>query len=388
MKGSTLALALAGGSLIACEAFAPSLGGKACASLAPKAALSARPLRTGVAPLRMGSLDDVDDGSRNSKGVDASGKQVMPSLEQMDTEFVDATGGFDGGDGQVGVVGDGSNAMDSFDSRDVGGADAFLSSISDKKAPSGNVADAIGGPGKVSGATKTGRVDKRFNAWGSDGPDITEELKAAGLVEYDKLTGEDIRKVERQQYNNWFQQRAVYAKEKAQREYMNEMAGDAEMRTTDDYKDFLMSGRASDELTDKDKENMIFATGARGIENKEALIKTDWKPCAAGSRIDGEFEMRGSSMLTIPIEPNSMVTEQFIARFTDDTDMSCFVVAKNGYDLGSEWVQGEIPRRGNSFELIVRHEPQGATYAAPKVATLVVDQEDGWKWTYKIIAST
>jgi hypothetical protein len=28
----------------------------------------------------------------------------------------------------------------------------------------------------------------------------------------------------------------VYAKEKAQREYMNEMAGDGEMRTTDDYK--------------------------------------------------------------------------------------------------------------------------------------------------------
>jgi hypothetical protein len=47
-----------------------------------------------------------------------------------------------------------------------------------------SVADAIGGPGKVSGATKTGRVDKRFNAWGSDAPDITEELKEAGLVEY------------------------------------------------------------------------------------------------------------------------------------------------------------------------------------------------------------
>ena len=70
------------------------------------------------------------------------------------------------------------------------------------------MADAIGGPGKVSGATKTGRVDKRFNAWGSDAPDITEELKEAGMVEYDKLTGEDIRKVQRQQFNNWFQQRA------------------------------------------------------------------------------------------------------------------------------------------------------------------------------------
>ena len=74
-----------------------------------------------------------------------------------------------------------------------------------------SVADAIGGPGKVSGATKTGRVDKRFNAWGSDAPDITEELKAQGLVEYDKLTGEDIRKVQRQQFNNWFQQRAGVA---------------------------------------------------------------------------------------------------------------------------------------------------------------------------------
>jgi hypothetical protein len=29
---------------------------------------------------------------------------------------------------------------------------------------------------------------------------------------------------------------SVYAKEKAQRDYMNEMAGDDEQRTTDDYK--------------------------------------------------------------------------------------------------------------------------------------------------------
>lgn len=54
----------------------------------------------------------------------------MPTLEQMDSEFVDAEGGFDGGDGQVGVVGDGSNAMDSFDERDVGGIDAAMFSLS------------------------------------------------------------------------------------------------------------------------------------------------------------------------------------------------------------------------------------------------------------------
>ena len=42
--------------------------------------------------------------------------------------------------------------------------------------------------------------------------------------------------------------------------------------------EFLMSGKSSTELTEKDKENMIFATGARGIENKEALIKTVRSP--------------------------------------------------------------------------------------------------------------
>ena len=87
--------------------------------------------------LSLSLLSSLFASNRNFQGVDANGKQVMPSLEQMDSEFVDATGGFDGGDGQVGVVGDGSNAMDAFDNRDVGGADAFLSSISDKDGPSG-----------------------------------------------------------------------------------------------------------------------------------------------------------------------------------------------------------------------------------------------------------
>jgi hypothetical protein len=50
-----------------------------------------------------------------------------------------------------------------------------------------------------------------------------------------------------------------------------------------------MSGKASDELTEKDKENMIFATGARGIENKEALIKTVRSAAHPHSIQCGEF---------------------------------------------------------------------------------------------------
>lgn len=47
-------------------------------------------------------------------------------------------------------------------------------------------ADAVGGVGKISGGTKDGRVDKRWNAWGSDMADITEELKQQGMVQYGK----------------------------------------------------------------------------------------------------------------------------------------------------------------------------------------------------------
>ena len=63
-------------------------------------------------------------------------------------QFKDAEGGFDGGDGQVGVVGDGSNAMEEFDQRGI-------------------VDNTVGGRGKVSGASKTNRIDKRWSQWGS-----------------------------------------------------------------------------------------------------------------------------------------------------------------------------------------------------------------------------
>jgi hypothetical protein len=38
-------------------------------------------------------------------------------------------------------------------------------------------------------------------------------------------------------------------------------------------------------------------------------------------------------------------------------------------------------------EFTVRYNPSGPL-AAPVVATLVIDQEDNWKWTYKITGRT
>ena len=80
---------------------------------------------------------------------------------------------------QVGVVGDGSTAMENFDNREV------ISS-----APSGPAA-GIGGreegtAGKF-GASGGNRVDKRWNAWGSDSTDNTfkDRLKEEGVVDID-----------------------------------------------------------------------------------------------------------------------------------------------------------------------------------------------------------
>jgi hypothetical protein len=39
---------------------------------------------------------------------------------------------------------------------------------------------------------------------------------------------------------------------------------------------------------------------------------------------------------------------------------------QNGYDLGDEWVQGSLPRRGTPVEFVVRFNPSGPI-AQPKV---------------------
>ena len=38
-------------------------------------------------------------------------------------------------------------------------------------------------------------------------------------------------------------------------------------------------------------------------------------------------------------------------------------------------------------EFTIRYNPSGPV-AEPQIATLVIDQEDNWKWTYKISGRT
>jgi hypothetical protein len=308
------------------------------------------------------------------EGKDQDGKQVMPSFEEYLEQFKDAEGGFDGGDGQVGVVGDGSNAMEEFDQRGI-------------------VDNTVGGRGQVSGASKTNRIDKRWGQWGSDDLNVTQELKEQGMVQYDVLTGEDLRKVQRQQYENWFKQQKVWQQERAMRDQMEALDGKRRQgaaggQATTDYQSLLNSGLKSDSLTNEELENVIFATGAKGFDNTEILRKKDWGPVQPMRKrqhvVDGSYQIKGEGLVSVMLEPNSMVAEEYIARFTPDTPPE-FVVATTSYDLGGREATGQLPRRGTPFEFTVRFSPKERV-GPPKKATLVVDTID-WKWTYEIVGS-
>jgi len=317
----------------------------------------------------MSYLDDLSS-KKNLQGKDESGKQVMPSYEEYLKTYQDALSGFDGGDGQVGVVGDGSNAMEEFDKR--GFAD-----------------NAIGGRGKVSGASKTNRIDKRWSQWGADDLNIKEELKAQGMVEIDVLTGEDMKKVQRQQYENWLRQQTVWQQERAQRDRMEMLDGKRRQgavggRASDDYKDLLTRGARGEA---PDIEGGV-TTGARTFSHAAAAEQKTWPPVSPyrkrQQQPDAQFHIRGAGAVSVVVEPNSMVVEDFVARFTPDTPPD-FLVAAGAQGRGAREVQGQLPRRGTPFELVVRCSPANKV-AADKRATLVVETGD-WKWTYLIVAS-
>ena len=90
---------------------------------------------------------------------------------------------------------------------------------------------------------------------------------------------QDYNFAKRQQMENWANQQKQWQQERAMRDSQAQMEGIARQKNTDDYKDFLMSGRSNDDMTASDMENVIFATGAQGYDNSELLKKSDWKPC-------------------------------------------------------------------------------------------------------------
>ena len=146
----------------AVEGFTPGLRTPAIPFLrkGPVCTQALRP-RSLIVP-RMGYFDDLAKQEQDRAALDGKGNQIMPDSDY--TGFVDAEDGFDGGDGQVGVVGDGSNAMEQFDNREV-----FLASDSMGRPAAGVGSREEGTAGKY-GASGGDRIDKRWNAWGTGLP--------------------------------------------------------------------------------------------------------------------------------------------------------------------------------------------------------------------------
>jgi len=270
----------------------------------------------------MGYLNDVpqsagapEDDARSiaekaSVAFRTSAGAVMPDKSYVG--FVDSKDGFDGGDGQMGVVGDGQLAMEHFDTREV--------LLRDGSGPQTSVQVSLhSGQKPILPLAMKGKTGEMRTG--------TEEPTT------DKGT-----KVQRQLYENWGQQQRQRTVERGTRAQMEAVASGAV------YKSAGHVGGS---------ENVLPGGCTSAILDK--LLSA---PVEAG-KVDGQLEIKGRGLVSILVETNSMVSEHFCARFTEDSGRP-FVVAEDSHTVGGRSVAGLLPRRGTDKELVVRFDPDGA----------------------------
>lgn len=237
---------------------------------------------------------------------------------------------FDGGDGQTGVVGDGTNNMETFDERSV-----------------------------VKGSTYvTESKSRQRNAWGSGSTGYADKLKEQGMVDID-LKGTDRMQVRRQQLENYANQMNLKRAQDAAINQLELAEGKKQVRSAADYKDALMAGNQEEE-----KWNVY-------RPEKTAAEDVDFGPVEAG-RIRQEFEINGKGDIKIDQRNIVMTYQPFRAAFVPGTSGAWVVRPQSG----------ELERRGGEpTPLTVMFRPEVA--GTSEDAYLVVDTEE-FKHTYKI----
>lgn len=341
-----------------------------------KPTCSARACR--VQPVRM-TADENDDGEQKvyyasevTEGNEKTtfnkelGEQPLPedtTAGESDrygpvdySGFIDGEG-FDGGDGQVGCVGDGSNAMQEFDNKAVGLA-------ADMKA-------------KLKSSTMvTESKTRQRNAWGATNTGYADKLKEEGMVKIN-LQGEDISKIRRQQFENWRNQQEITSKQRAD---INEMERVTAKSKQDDTSNKWKRGKASyfDELNKQQEEgkdedwNKYSAPVTSGKKDG-----TEWEETGLTGNEKIEDTVQCVSMnsrpghATIQVKNTVMTFEPFHCTFVGDTQ---------GFKVSP--VEGTLERRGGDVtELEVSYKGNGP--GDNRIGTLVVETEED-KWVYKI----
>ncbi|CAM9126765.1 unnamed protein product, partial [Ectocarpus sp. 12 AP-2014] len=348
----------------------------------PLRALTSRPSCSTSAyrarPTRMTAEDDevepkvyyaseVTDGNKKTTFNREMGEQPLPEntaatrsdrYGPADYEgFVDSEG-FDGGDGQVGVVGDGGNAMEQFDQSAVGRAQDMKAKV------------------KASTMVQESKARQR-NAWGGGSTGYADELKEQGMVSYN-AAGEDTSKVRRQQYENYRNQQEITRRQRADNGVMEAMTGTGTIE--DNTSKWKRGGRSSyfDNINAAPEEavdqswNKYSAPVASGMKDG-----TEWgeTTLTGNEKVEDTVQCISTSgrpgHATLNVKSTVMTFEPFHCTFVGDA---------RGFKVTPE--EGTLNRRGGDpQELDVSYMGNGP--GDNRIGTLVVETEED-KWIYKV----
>lgn len=340
------------------------VGGGSTASL--RGRLVGAPKRQAV-KTRVSYLSEVEDESKKKKWWDnedpdreESNPRDHSGVGEVDSNygpkdyvgFVDAEG-FDGGDGQVGVVGDGKNHMEEFD---------YSEAVEKRRK------NAVGG--------SESKTMKAKVAWGQT-TGYADELKKRGMVEYDEY-GEDKLAQRRQQLENFKGQQEVRMQKDAQMSQLAELQGKK-------YQPL----RHGSYLASMDSRNQVVSTA--GVKVDPSLAHAfekdehghDIHVVEGGSFKAGEITdtIRVSAMLngrggTSIFQKND---------FTTYDDFKAGFVAGSSSTISVSPTSGTLNRRsGEPQEFIIKFQPQ--SYEESYEATLVIETDEA-KWTYPIFGT-
>lgn len=249
--------------------------------------------------------------------------------------FIDAEG-FDGGDGQVGVVGDGKNHMEEFD----------MSAEASRGIKGGRKLNQMGGSESKLNAK---------NAWGQT-TGYADELKKRGMVEYDEY-GEDKLQRRRQQLENWRNQAELRLKKDHQMSELAALQGK-------EYRGLGKEGHYLSQFEKKTVEVVQAPVDAAAIgELKPGDILDTF---TIGARLNA----RGGQTLTIQNEFS--LYSDFVAGFLPGASDAITVEPQTG----------TLNRRGGEpQEFIIKFQP--TNFEESYEGTLVIQTEDA-TWTYYV----
>jgi len=289
--------------------------------------------------------------------------------------FKNSDDGFDGGDGQVGVVGDGSNAMEVYDMNEVVGSDessvnAAVAAFNARAVGSTDDTFAVSDPKNVAGGVggSDSKQAKSAVAFGFT-TGYADKLKKDGMVDIDK-DGVDRLATRRQQLENWTNQRNLRDTQISANEQLAFMEGlddePARVMTSAGYFDQMTAGM---EQTKMDK--------FKDMAPDDGSPPPKWFSATAGAKDDMEVVLANGVADLLEVFNDAIGYEDFSAAFTPDSDKG-FAVRPT---------RGTMPRasakEATDFQVVFKTDNKSGEASEGR---LIVQTEET-KWTIRVVGT-